>query len=362
VLEAYRSKLPMRIVRQNAAGLAAAKTLGTFMSCAPILLFVDDDDVPSPNLLTAHLSGHLQHRERGAVILGHTSLAPEIADLPLMRHVTGAGGQLFSQGWMEPGQRLTFREFWGGRSSAKRALLVEFGVFNPIFRFGCEDIELAWRLERGHGLDVIYEPAALTTMIRGLSFDDFCRRSIRQGRSQWIFASLHPHEDLRAHCEIDQGLAAWSAAAMDFAAILRHVRELDRMMQRRGPRAPPLTAQFPERTGRGLSRGLLSLSGERHRRCGTSASAGAPAGCGGGQPTWSARSSGESPDPATGLRQSEAPPPGPAVQRGRAAASAFADRKVPRRRRVDWRSRSALCLRARARDSSVERSRARRNL
>lgn len=243
VLESYRSKLPMRIVRQNAAGLAAAKTLGTFMSRAPILLFVDDDDVPSPNLLTAHLSGHLQHRERGAVILGHTSLAPEIADLPLMRHVTGAGGQLFSQGWMEPGQRLTFREFWGGRSSAKRALLVEFGVFNPIFRFGCEDIELAWRLERGHGLDVIYEPAALTTMIRGLSFDDFCRRSIRQGRSQWIFASLHPHEDLRAHCEIDQGLAAWSAAAMDFAAILRHVRELDRMMQRRGPRAPPLTAQ-----------------------------------------------------------------------------------------------------------------------
>lgn len=243
VLDGYRSKLPMQVVRQNAAGLAAAKNLGVFMSRSPILLFVDDDDVPSPNLLMAHLSGHINYPERGAIILGHTALAPEIASLPLMRHVTGAGGQLFHQGWMQAGQRLTFREFWGGRSSAKRALLVEFGVFNPIFRFGCEDIELAWRLELMHGLTVIYAPAAMTTMIRGLSFDDFCRRSIRQGRSQWAFASLHPNEDVRDYCEIDKSLAAWSVAATDFAAILRHVRGLDRMMQRRGPRAPPLTAQ-----------------------------------------------------------------------------------------------------------------------
>ena len=243
VLDAYRGKLPMRVVRQNAAGLAAAKNLGIFMSRSPILLFVDDDDVPSTDMLIGHLSGHLRYQERGAIILGHTVLAPEIADLPLMRHVTGAGGQLFSQGWMQPWQGLTFREFWGGRSSVKRALLVEFGVFNPIFRFGCEDIELAWRLERVHGISVIYQPAALTTMIRGLGFDDFCRRSIRQGRSQWAFASLHPNEDVRAYCEIDQGLAAWSAAATDFAAILRRVRGLDRMMQMRGPRAPPLTAQ-----------------------------------------------------------------------------------------------------------------------
>ncbi|HTI02063.1 MAG TPA: glycosyltransferase [Acidisoma sp.] len=243
VLDAYRSRLPMRVVRQNAAGLAAAKNLGIFMSRSPILLFVDDDDVPSPDLLTAHLSGHLRHRERGAIILGRTVLAPEIADLPLMRHVSGAGSQLFSQGWMQPGQKLTFREFWGGRSSVKRALLTEFGVFNPVFRFGCEDIELAWRLERVHGLNVIYEPTARTTMIRGLSFDDFCRRSIRQGRSQWVFACLHPDEDVRAYCEIDQGLAAWSAVATDFAAILRRVRGLDRMMQMRGPCAPPLTAQ-----------------------------------------------------------------------------------------------------------------------
>lgn len=138
---------------------------------------------------------------------------------------------------------MSFREFWGGRSSCKRVLLTEFGVFNPIFRFGCEDIELAWRLQALHGLRVIYEPSARTTMIRALSFDDFCHPSIRQGRSQWVFAALHGTEAVRDYCEIEAALAAWACLRSDFAAILWRVRALDRMMQARGPLALPLSAQ-----------------------------------------------------------------------------------------------------------------------
>lgn len=243
VLEGFASKLPMRVFRQQQAGLAAAKNLGIFVSRAPIVLFLDDDDVPTPTLLSAHLAGHLLHQERSSVILGFTELSPEIADLPLMRHVTGAGGQLFSQDWMRPGQALTFREFWGGRSSCKRSLLTEFGVFNPVFRFGCEDIELSWRLEALQGLKVMFEPAARTTMIRALSFDDFCRRSIRQGRSQWVFASLHGTETVRDYCEIDAALEAWEASYRDYASILRRTRALDQMLQARGAEAPALTVE-----------------------------------------------------------------------------------------------------------------------
>lgn len=244
VLAGFAGRLPMmRVFRQNQAGLAAAKNFGIFVSRAPILLFLDDDDVPQPSLLTAHLAGHLRFPALGTVILGYTELAPEIADLPLMRHVTGAGGQLFSQDWMSPGQVLTFREFWGGRSSAKRKLLTEFGVFNPIFRFGCEDIELAWRLEALQGLTVIFEPSARTTMIRALSFDDFCRRSIRQGRSQWAFAMLHGTQTVRDYCEIDAALAAWEVSRRDYAAILRRTRALDLALQARGADMAPLTTE-----------------------------------------------------------------------------------------------------------------------
>lgn len=241
VLAAYRDRLPLRMVRQAPSGLAAAKNLGVFMSRAPIILFMDDDDVADTDLLVSHLAMHLRHREQTVAVLGYTDLDPAIAHLPLMRHVTEAGSQLFSHGWMKPHQRLSFREFWGGRSSCKRSLLIEHGVFNPAFQFGCEDIELGWRLDP-HGLQVIYEPAARTTMIRAFTFDDFCRRSIRQGRSQWLFAALHDVPTIRNYCEVDRALTIWPAARGDFAAILRRAKGLDCMMFRRGPLAPPLSA------------------------------------------------------------------------------------------------------------------------
>jgi hypothetical protein len=142
---------------------------------------------------------------------------------------------------MQARQRFGFGEFWGGRTSCKRSLLIGQGVFDPAFRFGCEDVELGWRLDP-HGLQVIYEPAARSRMIRGLTFDAFCRRSIRQGRSQWLFAALHDAPKVREYCEIDRALAVWADAKGDFAAILRWAEGLDRMMLRRGPDAPALSA------------------------------------------------------------------------------------------------------------------------
>jgi GT2 family glycosyltransferase len=241
VLSAWADRLPMRIARQSQSGLAAAKNLGIFLSRAPILIFLDDDDVADSNLLVGHLAAHLRHPDFNVAVLGHTDLEAEVARLPVMRHVTGNGGQLFSHGWMKPGQMLTFREFWGGRSSCKRSLLIDHGVFNPIFRFGCEDIELAWRLNKV-GLRVVYEPSARATMIRGLTFDDFCRRAMRQGRSQWAFATLHGTREVREYCEIDRALVTWPQVKTDFAAILRWAASLDRMMLQRGAAATPLSA------------------------------------------------------------------------------------------------------------------------
>lgn len=241
VLAAYERRLPLRIVRQAQSGLAAARNLGIFMSRAPVLLFMDDDDVADAALFVSHLAMHLCHREVSVAVLGFTDLDPAIACLPLMRHVTGPGGQLFSYGGMQARQRFGFSEFWGGRTSCKRSLLIGQGVFDPAFRFGCEDVELGWRLDP-HGLQVIYEPAARSRMIRGLTFDAFCRRSIRQGRSQWLFAALHDAPKVREYCEIDRALAVWADAKGDFAAILRWAEGLDRMMLRRGPDAPALSA------------------------------------------------------------------------------------------------------------------------
>jgi glycosyltransferase involved in cell wall biosynthesis len=228
VLQGYADKLPLRVLRQRHSGLAEAKNLGVFAARSPIIIFLDDDDVADPNLITAHLAMHIAHPHSGIAVLGHTRLAPDVVRLPVMRHVTEVGYQLFSYDLLRPGQILGYTEFWGGRSSCKRELLLRHGAFNPMFRFGYEDIECAWRLAP-HGLQVIYEPDALSTMIRAISFDDFCTRSYRQGRSQFQFATLHPTPTVRDYCEIDVSLAAWDTYWRDYAVILRRTRALDRL-------------------------------------------------------------------------------------------------------------------------------------
>ncbi len=241
ILEAWRHRLPLRVVRQNHAGLAAAKNLGVFVARAPIVVFLDDDDVAEPDMLLAHLAAHVARPEPSIAILGHTTLAPEIASLPVMRHVTKVGCQLFSYAFFRPGQELDYTAFWGGRSSCKRSLLVRHGVFHPDFTFGYEDIELGWRLAP-HGLKVIYDPRAHSVMIRALSFDDFCARSYRQGRSQHRFAALHRAPAVRAYCEIDAARDAWSRQQHVYDAHLRWTRKMDHLANAWHARNLPLDA------------------------------------------------------------------------------------------------------------------------
>jgi hypothetical protein len=97
----------------------------------------------TPDAPRAHLAAHRENPDVATAALAHTSLDPETAKSPPMRHVTEVGGQLFSCKWLKRGKPLGYRAFWGGRGSCKRELLLTHGVFNPAFRFGCEDIECA---------------------------------------------------------------------------------------------------------------------------------------------------------------------------------------------------------------------------
>ena len=119
---------------------------------------------------------------------------------PVMHYVTDVGQFLFAYQNLTDGQELDFTYFWGGRSSCKRSLLVRHGVFCQDFRFGCEDIELGYRLTR-HGLTVVYHRRAVQHMNRPVTFDEFCRRREKQGRAQAHFGRLHGADPaIRRYC------------------------------------------------------------------------------------------------------------------------------------------------------------------
>jgi glycosyltransferase involved in cell wall biosynthesis len=228
----FRSRLPIRYAFQRNAGLAAARNLGVFMAHGEVLLFLDDDDLADPGLLEAHVHAHRCRPEPEVAVLGYTKLAPELVSDPLMHFVTQVGCLMFTYPAIPRGKLLDFTYFWGGRTSCKRSLLLDHGVFNPVFRFGCEDIELAFRLSR-HGLKVLYEPAAVSTMVRGMSFEDFCRRMERQGRSNFVFSRLHRDDVVQRWTEVPGAGEAWRRLGPVYELLRRTGRELDRVARMR---------------------------------------------------------------------------------------------------------------------------------
>jgi len=227
VAATFAPLLDLRYVRQPNSGLAAAKNHGVCLARAPILVFLDDDDVLDSRGLERHWLSHRRYPQTEVAVLGYTGLGYEQARSPLMRYITGVGCQLFHYPALKDGQELDFSFFWGGRSSCKRALLLEHGLFDPVFRFGAEDIELAFRL-RAAGLRVRYDAQAISTMIRTLSVDDFACRCILQGRSNWIFYQRHPNTLVRAWTQVDGVEDEWARIAPHYERLLASARGLDR--------------------------------------------------------------------------------------------------------------------------------------
>lgn len=228
IVEPFMNVLPLNYLYQNNAGLASAKNHGIFASRGEIVLFLDDDDVAMPALLEEHIRTHRKYHEKHFAVLHYTAWSPELTVTPLMHFVTDVGCFLFSYPNIRHGSILDYTYFWGGRSSCKRSFLMEHGVFNQVFRFGCEDIELGYRLSR-QGLKVVYNNKAVSRMIRPVLFDDFCRRLIRQGRSQYIFSSLHNDPEVYNYTEIIGAEDKWKTIQHIYDAKMRSARELDKV-------------------------------------------------------------------------------------------------------------------------------------
>ena len=228
VVESFRPRLRLRYAYQMNAGLASGKNHGLFLSCSPIVLFLDDDDVADSNLLEQHYRSHQDYPQQRYAVLGYTDLTRAAARSPLMQYVTQIGCQLFSYPHLTDGDILDFSYFWGGRSSCKRMFLLENGVFNPVFRFGAEDIEAGFRLSKV-GLKVIFNRLAVSHMIRTIDFDGFCRRCYRQGRSNWIFSQLHPEEAVLSWTRVEGIQQAWEKICPRYEQILKMGRDLDRL-------------------------------------------------------------------------------------------------------------------------------------
>ena len=157
LVRAYRAPYALRVLEQAGAGAGAARNLGAGAASGRILLFLDDDIEPLPELVAAHVAAHPVGAER--VSLG-PSLPVLSGRLDFYRMELRAWWLDFFTAMRRPGYRFSFRSLAAGNCAIERELFARIGGFDARIRScGGEDWELGLRLVKA-GVPFVYVHAA----------------------------------------------------------------------------------------------------------------------------------------------------------------------------------------------------------
>lgn len=150
-----RYRYDLRPQRQTNAGPATARNTGVLNASGTLLLFLDDDVVPVPDLVKEHLRSHDAEAADLAVCGPLASLpyyeAPWVAWEQAKVELQYAA---MIRGDFQP----TFRQFWTGNASVAREHVLGAGLFDTAY-LRAEDVELGVRLEQ-RGVQFRFNPEA----------------------------------------------------------------------------------------------------------------------------------------------------------------------------------------------------------
>lgn len=186
-LRTLQTPLTLTAVFQPNQGVAVARNNGLERAQAPLILFVDDDVVPTPQLIEQHLHYHDTHGAKQDVIVMGPMMTPAPQDFKMRSWVQWEQAMLMKQyedmiaGRWEP----TARQFYTGNTSLLRHHVVDAGGFDASFR-RAEDVELAYRLA-DRGLRFLFNPDAVGHHYAERSFNSWIAIPYAYGRNDVIF-------------------------------------------------------------------------------------------------------------------------------------------------------------------------------
>lgn len=147
-IDASAHAYSITLLRQPNAGPGAARNFAFEHARAPLVLILNDDAVPAPDLLAGHLEAHRNAPPKTA-ILGAFPFTANSMRSPFVQLLEKTS-LLFDYVRMKDRGTYGWRNFWTCNLSLPLAALREVGGFDgATFREAiCEDVELGYRLER----------------------------------------------------------------------------------------------------------------------------------------------------------------------------------------------------------------------
>jgi GT2 family glycosyltransferase len=152
-----RTGLAIRLLEQSNRGPAAARNLAMHSAYGRIVVFIDDDVVPCPTLLSEHMHTHGEADD--VAVIGPLA-TPKDARLSPWVDYEQAALQTLYDAMTEGAWAPSARQFFTGNASVARAAVISCGGFDETLRRG-EDVELGYRLASRAGVRFAFNPRAI---------------------------------------------------------------------------------------------------------------------------------------------------------------------------------------------------------
>lgn len=204
-------------------GASSNRNVGWRAARATLVLFIDNDTLAHPRLISEHLAWHRRHPRPMVGILGHVRWADQVGVTPFMH-------------WLDHGMQFDYPNiagidagwgrFYSANASVKRDLLERVDGFDEVnLPYLYEDLDLSYRAS-AHGFEVLYNRAAEVEHLRTMDLDFWRKKMPILARAERTFVRLHPEIEPFFLGRFESAVRAAPASGRGRHLILRVPRSL----------------------------------------------------------------------------------------------------------------------------------------